>query len=200
MEQKQANIPENEAIQPMTLDDLDDLVELHGEYLNYGEGVRPHCEAVLKQEGSIALKYVIDGSIAGLIMFTEGIDLSGGHPELVQKAAAMAKGRPVYTGDAVLVRIRYRRRHIARALMDRARAEMRRRGAAFVLLELWVLPDGKVPAAPLVETFSWAYYLGKHKNFYEDFYHYGYACPICGESCVCSAQLYLCSLEEEDAP
>lgn len=62
----------------------------------------------------------------------------------------------------------------------------------YTLHELWVHPNGFVPALGVIKTFGEARYLGQFDNFYKDFYHFGYVCPICGKDCICSAQIYLC--------
>jgi hypothetical protein len=49
-----------------------------------------------------------------------------------------------------------------------------------------------VPAHRTVERFDHVTDLGLHRDFYVDFDHYGYYCPICGVKCRCAAHLYLC--------
>ena len=72
------------------------------------------------------------------------------------------------------------------------REHLREKGAAYVLYELWVHPDGRIPAHHTVERYEHVLDLGLHRQFYADFNHFGYYCPICGEKCRCSARLYLC--------
>jgi len=182
-------------IDHITTDDLDELVELHGKYLNYGEGIRPHFEQMLKKDSTIALKYVIDGKIAGLVIYVEGIYFSGGHEDLCGRVRELTKGELTYTGDALLVKKEYRHMGITKALYTRLCAELRQKGVKYTVNELWVHPDGRVPAHNVLDSFGEKQFLGHFGNFYKDFYHYGYVCPICGKDCVCSAMVYLCKVK-----
>lgn len=187
-------------IQPLDFEDLDELVRLHGIYLNYGEGIRPHFRSVLETPGTVALKYAVGAEIAGILIYTEGISLSGGHPALAAKIEQFAAGAKIYTGDAVLVQRRFRGMGLSTALYRRAAAELAKRDAELVLHELWVYPDGSVPSRSVIKAFGPWVFLGQFERFYKDFYHYGYVCPICGGDCVCTAQLYLSKLKGESAP
>jgi GNAT superfamily N-acetyltransferase len=192
-----SEIPKTETghIDCITMADLDELVKLHGKYLNYGEGIRPHFESMLKKESTIALKYVIDGEMAGLVVYVEGIYFSGGHEDLYARAREMTGDDLTYTGDALLVKNEYRRMGISKALYARLVEELRRKKVVYTVNELWVYPDGSVPAKGALKAFGESVYLGHFENFYRDFHHYGYVCPICGKDCICSAMVYLCKVE-----
>jgi GNAT superfamily N-acetyltransferase len=178
-------------IQHITHADMDELVLLHSIYLNYGEGIRPHFESILNNPKTVALKYVYQNEIVGVLIYTEGIALSGEHHDLEKDIRKKAGDQIVYTGDAVLVKKDYRSMNIAAALYEEAVTELRGQGASLVLHELWVYPDGKIPAQKVLNHYSAHQFLGQFEGFYKDFYHYGYVCPICGEHCICAATLYL---------
>ena len=180
----------------ITLDDLDALVSLHDEYLNYGEGIRPHFDAILRDPENIALKYTINGEIVGILIYTKGIELSGSHSDLVAELKNLAAGRNVYTGDAVLVTREVRSLGVADKLCAAMLREQRRRGVELVVHEFWVYPDGHVPARRMCEAYEKRIFLGRFENFYKDFHHFGYICPICGIDCVCAAELYLAKVPE----
>jgi hypothetical protein len=176
----------------MTPDDIFTLVELHSVYLNYGSGIMPHFVPVLEDTENICLKYVArNGEMGGLIVYVKGISLSGGHPEICRRITEMTGGAPAYTCDAVLLDRKYRGGGASSLLYGRAREELLRKGAEYVLHELWVWPDGTTPARRLPETFGETVDLGLFRNFYRNFDHYGYLCPICKGKCVCSARLCL---------
>ncbi|MPN45391.1 hypothetical protein SDC9_192958 [bioreactor metagenome] len=174
---------------------MDELVRLHSIYLNYGDGIRPHFQAVLQNPATVALKYVLDQEIVGILIYAEGISLSGPHPELIERIRTLANGAKVYTGDAVLVSSRCRGMGVADALYRRASALLEERGTELMLHELWVYPNGSIPSRPVLKFFGPYLFLGQFEGFYKDFYHYGYVCPICGEHCICAAELYLSRLK-----
>jgi hypothetical protein len=173
-------------------DDISALVELHAVYLDYGDGVAPHFAAVLRNAENVCLKYVSEnGEMGGLIVYVKGIELSGGHRDLRERIEEMTGGAPTYACDAVLLRKRHRGGGVSPLLYARAKEELLRKGAKYVLHELWVWPDGTVPARRLPSVFGETTELGLFENFYKDFDHYGYHCPICKGKCVCSARLCL---------
>ena len=127
---------------------LDELVRLHAEYLNYGEGIHAHFEQVLSDPDTVAVKCVHGGKMIGLDIYTRGIALSGGHPELCEKVRDMAGDTVVYTGDALLVTPEFRKHGVDGAMLAACRERLKTLGAGYVLYELWVHPDGRVPRTP----------------------------------------------------
>lgn len=185
-------------ISRMTSDDLDELIKLHSEYLNYGEGIRPHFDKILKDSDSIALKYTVNGETAGIFIYTKGVSLSGNHDELSSELLRLSEGMNVYTGDAVLVRKEYRFMGIADKLCSAMLTELRQRGVQLAVHEFWVYPDGHIPAKKMFRVFNENIFLGRFEYFYRDFHHFGYICPVCGKNCVCAAEIYLAKIPEGD--
>ena len=179
-------------IAPMDPSDLRELVDLHAQFLNYGTGIQAHFEAVLQDPASVAVKAVLGGKIVGLDIYTRGIALSGGHQALCERIRALTGDATVYTGDALLVVPNCRGQRLDERMLRVCRKMMAQRGAAYVLYELWVHPDGRMPAHRTVERYERVLELGFYRSFYVDFDHYGYLCPLCGAKCRCSARLYLC--------
>ena len=187
---------ENNRIEPIDFDDIGELVRLHEQYLNYGDGIRPHFEEILRDPESVALKYRIGGEMAGLFIYTKGIALSGNHAETAARIAKLCEGKNVYTGDAVLVKKEYRSLGVTRKLCTAMIKELRRRGAQLAVHEFWVHPDGHIPARKMFKAFTKNTFIGHFENFYRDFHHFGYICPICGKECVCAAEIYLAEIPE----
>ena len=185
---------ENEKISFITIEDLEIVVALHEEYLNYGEGVRSHYSSVLRDPDTVALKYTVSGETAGLFIYTKGVALSAGHDHLVKVLEEKSRGRKVYTGDAVLVKREYRKRGVADKLCVAMLRELKKRDSERMVHEFWVHPDGCVPARRMFRVFEKGFYLGHFLYFYRDFHQYGYFCPICGENCICSAEIYLADM------
>jgi GNAT superfamily N-acetyltransferase len=177
-------------------DDIDELVCLHELYLNYGDGIRPHFEEILRDSDSVALKYMINDEMAGLFIYTKGIALSGNHSETEACIEKLSEGKSVYTGDAVLVKKEYRCLGVARKLCAAMIKELRRRGAELAVHEFWVHPNGHIPAQRMFRVFTKNIFIGRYEQFYRDFHHFGYLCPICGKECVCAAEIYLAEIPE----
>ena len=183
-------------VSAITADDLNAVVKLYEEYLNYGEGVRPHLDKVLRDPDTIALKHTIDGEITGFYIYTKGIALSGGHNDLLEKLAKLSEGKRVYTGDAIVLKREYRRLSIMKTGFDAMLKELRRKGAELLVHELWVHPNGYVPASVMSHVFNKNIFIGRYENFYRDFRHFGFICPICGKDCLCAADIYLCEVPD----
>ena len=183
-------------VEYITFNDIGELVRLHELYLNYGDGIRPHFEKILRDPESIALKYMINGEMAGLFIYTKGIALSGNHDEKTARIKKLSKGKKVYTGDAVLVKKEYRSLGVSRELCAAMIGELRRCGAELAVHEFWVHPDGHIPAQKMFSVFTKNIFIGRFEKFYRDFHHFGYLCPICGKDCICAAEIYLAEIPE----
>jgi GNAT superfamily N-acetyltransferase len=188
--------------------DLDEIVMLHNQYLNCGDGIRLYIEKSLASEGVIALKALNEaGAIVGILIYTQGIALSNGHGEIREQITGIVKSALVYTGDAILVVHEMRRLGISDKLMEMAReqiiqkARTLRKEEVYVLHELWVYANSKdIPANRVVEkVYGVTHDLGIFEGFYVNFHKRGFICPICGERCVCSARLILSRVFCEDA-
>jgi GNAT superfamily N-acetyltransferase len=184
-------------VEYITFDDIDELVSLHEQYLNYGDGIRPHFEEILHDPESVALKYMINSEMAGLFIYTKGIALSGDHVEKIAKIKKLSKGKKVYTGDAVLVKKEYRSLGVANELCSAMIGELRRCGAELAVHEFWVHPDGYIPAKKMFSVFTKNIFIGRYERFYSNFHHFGYICPICGEECICAAEVYLAEIPND---
>ena len=176
--------------------DLDDIVALNEEYLYYGPAVRPHFEEVLSYPDNILLKGTVNNKFAGALTCVKGIALLGEHRELISRIERMTEGKTVYTGDSVAVRKEYRHSGLSNQLVAAVKREMWRRGAEWAVHEFWVHPNGSIPALKAFSVFEKSIFLGRYENFYSSFSDIGYFCPICGENCVCSAEIYLIEIED----
>lgn len=184
----------NGCIKAIDIDDLDEVVCLHCKYLNYGNGIRPHFKKVISDKDNISLKYIINGEIEGLFISTKGIALSGGHKDICEEIKKITKDCVTYTGDALLIREKERHKGIYQMLIKAMYKELLLKEARYIVTELWRYPDGSVPAHSIVNVFKRSLFLGTYKNFYKDFYKCGWICPVCGENCICSADIYICEI------
>ena len=187
----QSNCDEKFKIEKMSINDIDLLVNLHAKYLNYGEGVRAHFEAALNDNSTVATKCVCDGEMIGIDIYTSGISLSGDHPDILKMLEMKTLGRVVYTADALFVKESFRKMGATEMLRLSSKDALVKKGAEVAIHELWVHPDGSVPAFNVVKSFSSTEFIGRFKMFYENFHHYGYFCTMCKGVCQCSADIYI---------
>ncbi|MDR1966247.1 MAG: hypothetical protein LBQ36_06015 [Synergistaceae bacterium] len=180
----------------MAADDLNELVRLHCAYINYGYGVAPRLKEALENPENICLKYTApSGVMAGLLIYVEGTVIFGSHGDILEKIREIVGEDRSYSGEAILVTEEYRHWGISGLLYWRAKEELVRRGAKYVIHELWMTPDGRVPAMQVLDMFGERIDMGCYRNFYKGFDLFGYFCPICGRNCICSAHVFLSRVE-----
>lgn len=179
------------SVDVMTICDLDKLVEMYAEYLNYGDGVRPHCISVLEDGDTVAVKCLDGTEIVGILIYTKGIALSGGHHELVKEIEQKKHGKTIYTCDAVMVKKDLRGMDLQGVMSKFSLPLLIEKGAQCTLHELWVYPNGMVPGHKLPHYSDQVEFIGRFNMFYKDFHHFGYFCPVCGKDCICGADIYV---------
>ena len=181
------------------ISDLDEIEELYRKHLDNGSLLRERIEEVLCSEKTLSCKATDKetGKIAGIIIYTYGISFSCGHPELCKKVEDIIGDSYIYTGESFLVDNSYRGQHISSNMMNCINCKLKeiRRDLnkdIYVLHEMWVYPDGKIPAYNFVnKIYGVSNDLGIIKGFYKEYYLKGHLCPVCGEKCVCAAKITL---------
>ena len=182
-------------IKQLTPEDIPLVIDLHSSYLNYGPGVTSYIKNIFDKKEYTGFQCITnDEDVAGIILYSKGISLLGDHALIQKKVSELAGKRVVYTGDAVVIKQEYQDQGISRLLHQAIIDELKKRGVELVLLELWVHPDGSIPAKNVIHYFKGYTFVGFYKNFYQFFFQDGFFCPICGEICHCGAKLYLCSI------
>ncbi len=179
------------SIMPLTLDDLDTFVEMHAEFINYGDGVRPYYQKELEDEDTVAFKYVIDDKIAGMVLFAKGLQLSGSHDDVKEKILSVIKDGSIYTGEALFVLPEYRHHRIVDLLLSAVRERLRDKKVVYSMRELWIHPDGTIPAAFTKGMLGSYIDIGTYPLYYKDFSKWGFICSLCGTNCRCSAQIMI---------
>lgn len=183
---------------PMTRDDLRDAVMFYETYLNAGACVKRRLGRWLG-DGAYA-GYVCrgaDGSTAGMASALPGVHFTTPHPRARRAVLKRCADGPVYTLDMIAVAGDQRHNGISRALADRLVPDLIGRGARYLAMELWILPDGRIPAeAAFFPRWGETVYLEDFSRFYEDLPRYGMTCPLCGGDCACGARVRVIRLPE----
>jgi GNAT superfamily N-acetyltransferase len=178
----------------ITGDDEEEIIALTLKHLTDGSYVENCMRRQFSSGKYLGVKATENGELAGYLTFKEGIDFTYPHPELAEEAKKEAKGRKVFTGDAIYVNPKYRNRGLGGKLTAMARDIMLENGGYYFLGEMWIYPDGMIPAYSPSKIYGEYEYEKKVPMFYKDNKKYGLTCPICGEECKCGALISLIRL------
>ncbi len=179
----------------ITEDDIKGIVSLTQKHLTDGEYVEACILRQVKAGNYFGVKATSDGELAGFLTFKEGIDFTYPHPELEEEMKKESKGRKVFNGDAIYVNPKFRKCGIGGHLTAMARDRMIELGGYYFLGELWIHPDGKIPALTPTAIYGETEFKKIVPMFYKDIGKYGLVCPICGENCICGAVVCLIRLD-----
>ena len=177
--------------------DLSQIIALYENYLNSGEYIRNSMEKEFYNGDYLGFKACEDGEIVGFFTGQSGINFTCPHPELENEIKEFAKDRKIYTPDGLLVLEEYRGRGITRELVDRMRRALLDKKVELALVELWIYPDGSIPAQKPLRGIGEAVYQKKVPLFYKEIKKYGIRCPICGENCTCGALVELLEVKSD---
>ena len=177
--------------------DLEQIIRFYEKYLNSGSYIREGIIEGFRNKGYIGIKAEYDGRMVGFISGRSGIDFTYPHPQLEQKIRELSGGGKIYTPDAIVVLPEYRIHGIGHKLIRKMHNKMMKEGHKLALVELWIYPDGTVPAQSPVKEFGTMVFSQKVPMFYKDNQKYQILCPKCGEDCKCGAMIELWDLWED---
>lgn len=171
--------------------DLEQIIDLYETHLNSGEYISDSINTAFFDEDYIGFKACDDGKMIGFFTVREEIGFTYPHPELEKEIRELAGTRKVYTIDAIFMLEEYRGKGIAGKLIHLTRERLLEKKADLVLGELWIYPDGSVPAQAPARGIGKTIYQKKVPMFYSRLKEYGIKCPLCGENCKCGALIEL---------
>ncbi|MCR5282651.1 MAG: GNAT family N-acetyltransferase [Lachnospiraceae bacterium] len=175
----------------VTKDDLKDIIEYYETYLNSGEAVRSSIRSAFEQGRYFGYKAMDQDTdkVAGYFTFQEGVLLTYPHADYERELEHATAHRRTVTVDALMVDRGYRARGIAKELARLNLEDLRSRGVELFCVEIWVYPDGSIPAKNVYEAMGKPIYHKLAADFYKDAHTFGISCPICGTHCKCGALL-----------
>ncbi len=182
---------------PITSEDIKDVTQLYVEHLNAGDYVEEHIREGMEQEDFVGIKAVEQGRIIGMLTGRQGIDFTYPHPELEAYIHNRFDKSTLYTPDSLYVEAEYREQDVARQLGKRLVREIYQKGYRRLLTELWIYPNGKVPAEATVREWGNVIYHEDIPFFYIDGRQYGIECPKCGKECGCGARILVIEISEK---
>ena len=182
-------------ISPITQDDIEEIISLTVEHLTHGDYVADKMSRSASSGNYYGFKVEDDGEMKGFLTFKRGIEFTLPHPEMMEEITSRFPEEEVFNGDSFYVDPSLRRQGIGRELMRLSRDKMLELGGRFFLEEMWVYPDGKVPAKSPTDNFGESVYEKLIPLFYKELPRYGMCCPVCGEDCRCGAYMRVLELK-----
>lgn len=182
---------------PITIDDLQEVTRIYMEHLNGGDFIEEHIKEGIESKDFVGFKAVDQGRMIGILTGRQGMDFTYPHPELEERIHKRYQKDNLYTPDSLYVEPEYRGEDISRQLGKHVVQKIYEKGYSKMLTELWIYPDGKVPAEATVREWGPVVYQEDIPLFYKDSYQYGIECPICGAKCTCGARILVVEISEE---
>lgn len=168
--------------------DLEDIINLYQKYLNDGHGVKRYLRNLFNKHSYLGYKETDNGKIVGMVLLEKGLVFTVPHKELEEKILSLANGKQIYSTSAVVVLEEYRHKNLGANLSKACLSDIKN---SKVVVELWMLPNGDIPARFFKTQFGEYTDLGVQKNFYKNAYKHDIYCPICKTHCTCSAQIIM---------
>ena len=181
---------------PIRAADISRIMELYAEHLNSGGDIEEIIGTSWKNGSYIGCTAKENGEIIGFLTVRMGIAFTYPHPELEAELAAFVQEKRVAMCDSLLVLPPYRNRGIAHRLAEQTRKLLLDMSFDYFLTEIWVYPDGNIPARGTFETMGTVRWQRQIDHFYEDLERYGMCCPVCGTHCVCGALVEILEIKE----
>lgn len=171
--------------------DMEEIIRIYEEYLNSGDYIRQDIIKNFGTDGYFGYKACCDGKIVGVISARQGMSLTYPHADIEEEIYSYTKGHKVYTPDMLVVLPQYRRQKIAGRLVSKMRERLLLTGQELALTELWIYPDGSIPAKTAIGTLGKVIFEKKIPDFYKENGKYNISCPVCGKNCKCGALIQI---------
>lgn len=177
---------------PICDEDLKEAVTLHKQYIDYGAGIEKEYEDIRKRGDYCGIK-IIDSKnhMIGILIFMPGIIFSTEHSEIETDIRRRYPDKNIYSGQIVAIEKKYRKMHLMKPMFQGAIEQLKAKNVDYVVTELWIHPDGDIPAIKVPTYFKSYEHLYDVEDFYKSYYDKHILCPICGEKCICKAAIYV---------
>lgn len=181
----------------ITVKDLRLVTDMYETYLNSGDFMENHIKEGIENPYFVGYKAMDDGKMVGMMTGRGGLDFTYPHPELEEMIQEKFKGEKIYSPDSLTVIDEYRGTDVAFNLGHMVLEEIYSKGYRLLVSELWIYPNGHVPADHILRNWGSVAYEEDVKDFYKDLHKYNMQCPICGEKCTCGARILIVRISEE---
>lgn len=182
--------------QEITSEDEEQVVQLYSKYLNSGNYIAKHVHSEILSPEFVGFKVVDGERIVGIVSGVKGIVFTYPHEDLEEEIKSKYTDRIIYTVDSMIVEEEYRHYGIATELGHYFVKELYNRGVDIMLTELWIKPDGSIPAMSVVACWKNCIEQRDIPMFYENLDKFEMECPICGSRCICGARIRLIKVDD----
>ena len=128
---------------------------------------------------------------------TKGLEFTYPHLNLEKRIRDFLGEHSVYTADALILREDFRHHGIVNRLSSELITKLYEKGYRYLAVELWVHPDGWIPAEKAAEFWGDKIYEEWIPDFYRDLNKYEITCPLCGEICRCGAKINILKITDQ---
>ncbi len=177
--------------------DLEQVIELYETYLNSGKYISDSIKEAFSSEDFIGFKACDAGKMIGFFTGQGGIGFTYPHPELEKEIREFVGTRKVYTPDGLFMLKEYRGKGIAGELIKRMKKLLIEKKVEIALVELWIYPNGMIPARIPLRGIGETVYHKMVPMFYSKLKEYSIKCPLCGDNCKCGALIELLEVKGE---
>lgn len=181
----------------ITIDDLHMVTDMYETYLNSGKFMEAHIREGIESPYFVGYKAMENGRMVGMMTGRGGLDFTYPHPELEAMIQKRFRGEQIYSPDSLTVIDDYRGTDVGFKLGHMVLEEIYKKGYRLLVSELWIYPDGHVPADHILRNWGTVVYEENIELFYKDLYKYKMKCPICGAHCTCGAKILIVKISEE---
>ena len=171
--------------------DEDAITQMYETYLNAGPSIQEYIRKGLANKDTVGIKCTDTetGKLVGIIASRPGLEFTYPHPELEAEIKSRWGDQGIYSSDVMIVDPAYRHQGVAKELTLRLREGLITQRARCIVMELWVRPDGVIPALHPVHYLGEPTVVTISQDFYKDLGNYGLTCPECGAECHCGAMI-----------
>lgn len=181
------------------LADAPAITRMYETYLNEGPSIADYVRQGLEDPRMVCIKCVDTdtGALVGIIGSRPGPEFTYPHPELEEEIKARWGPEGIYSSDVMIVNPAYRGRGVSRELTVQLREGLKAVGARAIAMELWIRPDGEIPALRSARHLGEAVVVARSEDFYRDLARYGLRCPVCGSHCRCGALIAVVDFRQD---
>lgn len=175
--------------------DITQVIELYETYLNSGTFISNSIRENFHAEDFLGFQACEDGKMVGFFTGQGGIGFTYPQPELEKEIFKFVGTKKVYTPDGLFVLEEYRGRGIAGKLIELMKKRLIEEKVELALVELWIYPDGTIPAQDPLRGIGKPVFQKKVPMFYKGLKKYAIKCPLCGDDCTCGALIQLLEIK-----